>query len=471
LLVLSFAAPAQAADAVLAPAPDAAAITAYGGHVVLSRRDPSTNKWALVRWHAGVVDVLPVTQRSVPFDADAGPDAEGDPVVVYSRCRRDPAMPTGLAPAADWQTARGCDIYELALTGPARERKLVAASRPDRSETTPSVWRGALAFARHKDGAAVPSIEYIAAGATRSRRLGGGSVQRCEPRCDAFVHDGVEQLDLGRSRVAYLWRMTAGSVYGVGAAWELRAAPLAGGRSTLLDAGSISGACGFRLPSAPTATARIAYLVARSPCEATQTRFASVDPVSGALATATTSGGLAAGAVRDGDTLYWLRVTNPPLVDSVVPGTASCSAANAACELVASSVPKYSPDRTGPRSSPPAFVDLIRSRLGYRWLPGPSATRLLRPPARVPCAPSLAAAYIFLSVQWRHGRHTVRALRTDGNRTRSVLGGPLTRSAPDGVGFQLRLPRCGDRTRVTYVVTTGRSTRRVSFNIVRAPAM
>src|SRR4051812_32830917 len=142
--------PAQAADTVLAPAPDTAGITAYGGHVVLSRLDPATSKWSLVRWHGGTVDVLPVAPRSVPFDADAGPDADGNPVVVYSRCATDPVLqPASLSPSVDWQKARGCDVYELPLTGEAVEHKLTAASSRTKSETTPSIWRGGVAFARH----------------------------------------------------------------------------------------------------------------------------------------------------------------------------------------------------------------------------------------------------------------------------------------------------------------------------------
>ena len=57
-----------------------------------------------------------VAQRSVPFDADAGPGRDGQPVVVYSRCRQEPTLTAGLAPTPDWQTARGCDVYELPLT-------------------------------------------------------------------------------------------------------------------------------------------------------------------------------------------------------------------------------------------------------------------------------------------------------------------------------------------------------------------
>lgn len=60
---------------------------------MLSRLDPATNRWALVRWHNGVIDALPVDQRAVAFDADA----MGNPVVVYSRCAHaPPAVGSGL---------------------------------------------------------------------------------------------------------------------------------------------------------------------------------------------------------------------------------------------------------------------------------------------------------------------------------------------------------------------------------------
>jgi hypothetical protein len=78
------------------------------------------------------------------------------------------------------------------------------------SETTPSMWRGALAFVRHADGGNVPRILYLRAGTSAPRMLGGSSVQTCADVCGfSRRHDSVEQLDLGRSRVAYVWRMTA----------------------------------------------------------------------------------------------------------------------------------------------------------------------------------------------------------------------------------------------------------------------
>jgi hypothetical protein len=437
---------------------------------VLSKRDPQTGSWALVRWHAGLVDVLPVAQRSVPFDADAGPDRTGQPVVVYSRCRQEPALQAGtLAPAADWQTARGCDVYELNLTGTPVERKLTAASSATRSETTPSTWRGGLAFARHADGAFVPRVLYLAPGRTTPRPLGGGSVQTCSGAgyCGfGMRHDGVDQLDLGPARAAYLWRMTGGSVYGIGLVWELRAAPLAGGRSALLDTGLISGACGFGLPSAPTATTSpIAYLDAGADCDVTETTFATADPVTGARGTAPTPGGLAAGAVRDGNAIYWLRVKGPAQ-QAPVPGIGARSVAG--CELVGSPVPAYAP-RPAQRQSSPADVDLARSGEGYRWVRGPAGTQLLRPPATVPCAPSGQPAYVYMAARWSRGRHAVRMLRQDPRHAAHAVGSVQSRSTPaGGASLTTRLLRCGDRTRLTYVVTTGRSTRRVSFAVARA---
>jgi hypothetical protein len=470
LVALPSAAHAQSSDVVLAPAPDSTGITAYGGDVVLSKRDPQTGSWALVRWHAGVVDVLPVAQRSVPFDADAGPGRDGKPVVVYSRCRQEPALPSGLAPTPDWQTARGCDVYELALTGTATERKLTAVSSTSQSETTPSTWRGGVAFVRHVDGAFVPKVLYLPRGAKRLRSLGHGSVQTCTEKvlCGfAQRHDSIDQLDLGPSRAAYLWRMTGGAVYGTGIVWELRAVPLAGGRSVLLDGGLISGACGFGLPSAPNASRNpIAYLDAGADCDVSSTQFATADAVTGAHAAAPTPGGKAAGAAHDGNAIYWLRTKAP--TDVPVPGALSCTFAVAACELVGSGVPAYAP-APAKNQAPQADIDVVASDLGYHWVRGPAGTRLLRPPAHIPCAPSQQAVFIYLAARWTGAKRTVRALRQDPRKAAHALGTPITRSMTSGVVFS-KLLKCGARTRLTYVVTSRNGGGRVSFAVARNPA-
>ena len=38
----------------------------------------------------GVTSRVPVRPRSVPFDADLGPDVNGETVAAYSRCAREP---------------------------------------------------------------------------------------------------------------------------------------------------------------------------------------------------------------------------------------------------------------------------------------------------------------------------------------------------------------------------------------------
>jgi hypothetical protein len=361
-MILGAAPAAQAAEAVLAVAPDASGITAFGGEVVLSQHDAATGRWALMRLRNGALERLPVAERSVPFDADLGPDAAGRPIVVYSRCKQEPEMTSGLAPTPDWQTARSCDIYKLPLTGDTPERKLVAASSAGKSETTPSTWWGALAFVRFRDGVSVPTIEYL-----------------------------------------------------------------------------------------PHATA---------------TRFASADPVTGALGTATTPGGLAAGSARDGATIYWLRVTKD-LAHTPVPGAGSCTTA-AGCELVASPAPAYAASAS--RSQfPPAEIDVVRSDLGYRWMTGPGGVRVLAPPARVQCAPSASPAAVYMSAQWRGGRHTVRVLRQDPGEPTRQVGSVQKRSLATGVYIAIpRLLRCGDRTRLTYEVTTGDYKQHVSFTVARA---
>jgi hypothetical protein len=329
------------------------------------------------------------------------------------------------------------------------------------------MWRGAVAFARFRDGVAQPTLEYLPAGASRARHLGGGSVQACFDCKASRARDSVDQLDLGPSRVAYVWRMTGGSVYGTGIGWELRAAARAGGPSVLLDSGLISGTCGFRLPSAPSAAASpIAYLDAGAECDVTSTRFATADPVTGGLATAPTPG-LAAAAARDGTTIYWLRITGDAS-RAPVPGAGSCTSAGG-CELVSSSTPAYAASRPEPRFAP-ADVDLTRSDTGYRWRRTASGVRVLAPPAHVPCAPSSSPTPLYVSANWSRGRHMVRVSRQDPGHAARAVGGTQKRSLPPGVYISApRLARCGDRTRITYVVTTGGHAQRISFSIARAP--
>src|SRR3954454_1833359 len=94
-------------------------VSAYAGRLVWSQYDASIAGFRLLEAHASpagrVTTQLPVPPRSVPFDADVGPAADGVPTVVYSRCATEPRLGADGLPI--WATGRGCDVYRLALGG------------------------------------------------------------------------------------------------------------------------------------------------------------------------------------------------------------------------------------------------------------------------------------------------------------------------------------------------------------------
>src|SRR4051812_15712107 len=71
-------------------------VSAYAGRVVWSQYDALADVFRLMEAHAStaglVTTALPVPPRAVPFDADAGPDADGAATVVYSRCATEPRL-------------------------------------------------------------------------------------------------------------------------------------------------------------------------------------------------------------------------------------------------------------------------------------------------------------------------------------------------------------------------------------------
>jgi hypothetical protein len=92
-----------------------------------------------------VTTPLPVAPRSVPFDADVGPSADGTPTVVYSRCATaEPRLGDDGIPL--WATGRGCDLFQLALGG--TEVRVDGVSTGGASEFLPTLWRDKVAFGR-----------------------------------------------------------------------------------------------------------------------------------------------------------------------------------------------------------------------------------------------------------------------------------------------------------------------------------
>jgi len=202
----SLALPSSAAGEprVLAEEAEPTPVAAYGGWVAWSRWDAASNRFRLVAARGdGAPVVLPVRSRSVAFDVDLGPGADGAPVAVYSRCRRE-------VPGRDWNPAyypppyrlgRGCSIYQLDLeTG--RERQVL--SRRGYSLVEPSIWRGTLAVVvqgRRKDDVHVAKVKRVH-GRARFERVRAGS----RPHID---FGGPTGLDLTRGALAIGWRSFA----------------------------------------------------------------------------------------------------------------------------------------------------------------------------------------------------------------------------------------------------------------------
>jgi hypothetical protein len=130
-LALPVAATAQVSSGEqIAADPTAANLTAHGGALAWSRE--AEDGYRLVVWQGGVARDAPVESFSHPVQPDLGTAADGSLQVVYARC----------------PTTRRCDLHRLPLASGSAEIPLVYLNEPDRSEYSPSVWRGRVAFGR-----------------------------------------------------------------------------------------------------------------------------------------------------------------------------------------------------------------------------------------------------------------------------------------------------------------------------------
>ena len=245
----------------IAPGDGISGLSAYAGHLVFSRRDGDS--YGLYQWHAGRLEALPVPRRRTPFDADAGPDEDGHPVVVYSDC-----------------SAR-CRTFRLRLDRPHTPRDLGIEGR------MPSTWRGRLA--------------YVAGGKLWVRFRGKDESRRLPLPAGA----AVEVLDLGPRAAVFTWA-TDDIGFGIGEGWVLQIDPLRGGSKRMVE-GYISGACGFVRPFSPTAAGVGAFWVAGgATCDVTKTIFGEADLHYAHPRSATAAGHLILGATRDRTATYYL---------------------------------------------------------------------------------------------------------------------------------------------------------------------
>jgi hypothetical protein len=304
-------------------------------------------RWHLVGWHGGMRVEPPVTPRGAPFDADVGSDAHGRPVVTYSRCAADPVAPPPYASVPGYASpnglprqslARGCGLRVLDLVS-GRERALRVSRPRGTSDTTPSMWRGDVAFARMSRGATVAQVLIWHHRSGRLDRLAHGTVpKRCpySTACARAVRRGeVQQLDLGSSGAAFVWDVAAPGVIGAGDGWELRVDDLRTGVSRNYDSGYQSGACGARYPVSPTMVGRDVWFdELRWICDVSHTSY--VRGVPGGR-----RGLLEAGpplmwqVAVDGHTAYSIRGPRPASTSQDPP----CIASSGPCRLVAEPLP------------------------------------------------------------------------------------------------------------------------------------
>jgi hypothetical protein len=339
----------RAATRALASGRGVANLTAFGGHLIFSRRDDKTRRWSLYDLHGGRAHHLHVPSRAVPFDADAGPGPDGRPVLVYSSCAKDPKN------ALDWLKASGCGIQRLDLsTINATGTRVPGTGVPGFSDTTPSTWRGRLAFARHQDGKSTSQpllLDTVTPGAQPVPLPAAPSP--CQTDCDDIrILTTIESLDLGPASAVAVTRQEGGDTPGIGPAWILQsdALPPAPAKGTIFSTGSIDGACGYVYPRAPAATATggVAWIAEGSPCEDPETDFASADPTAKAFRIAHV-GGLLISAARDGTTTYWLRGDAKAVAGGHAIGPSTCVATRARCTIMKSTSLPY---RAVPKGRP-----------------------------------------------------------------------------------------------------------------------
>lgn len=132
----------------------------------------------------GVIENLPVEPSPVPFDADIGPDANGSPQLVYSRC--DP----------------GCDLFSYSLSGAERP---VRGANTGADEFAPTLWKGRIAFARaRRKGRSRPVLytrEIAAPPARPSKRLPDVPSRA---RGERVTGGDVAELELSGNRLAQI---------------------------------------------------------------------------------------------------------------------------------------------------------------------------------------------------------------------------------------------------------------------------
>ena len=361
------ASPATATSLPLAIAPLAADVPISAGSGWLIWSVPAAaGDWALEAYHDGALTAIRVASRPQPFDVNVGTDAHGSPVATFSRCTRTPKMESvgtevtgGTEPAGGSmlrsRSGVGCRlrVYELSSN---HESALPIPRPAGASDTTPSMWRGNVAFARIAP--AHGGISQIMLWSPRHpytlRVLPGGAIPpdcagkiRChgEP-----VYREVQALDLDADVVTFTWAIKAPTEIGHGG-WEVRVDDLADARGNLAASGFIAEACmggGIELErlEAPIAVGDGALFseFRRSRCYEEHVSMLYDFHAGAQRASSGLLPGNVLGLAKDGNTLYALAAPTPEF--STDP---SCSS-TAPCTLERIAEPRLTLNRSKPKS-------------------------------------------------------------------------------------------------------------------------
>ncbi len=345
MAVLGGSGAARAQD--LGPVANDSALSASGGWVVWSEMQPD-GSWRLVGMHAGARVTLPAAPRRTPFDADVGSDAHGRAVVTYSRCATEPATPMGFAEPNGLprrSLARGCGVRVLDLAS-GRERALNLRRPHGASDTTPSMWRGDVAFARMTPGQTIAQLAlWHHRGGTLTRLAHGAVPGECLDieGCKSTRRGEVQQLDYDGAGVAFVWDVLSPGVEGAGDAWELRVDDVRAGTTRAYDTGYESGACGARFPVSPTMVGRDVWFDdVRWSCEVPITSV--VHGSNGLRGLLDTGVPVSWQIAVDGKTVYAIQGPRPATGTIGTP----CLASGAPCRLVATPLPSLPAIRRPP---------------------------------------------------------------------------------------------------------------------------
>lgn len=144
--------------------------------VVYSKYNPDTLNYSLMsRTFDGVVSVIQVPPRTVPFDVSLGTDKSGDEVALYSRCDEEGHGAYATTSLPDYFAGRNCDIYIHNFTTSSKNYRYgqtrSSASAGGINEAYPVMKRGYIAFLRQKGSGSDRKVIYRTPNATSGRSV------------------------------------------------------------------------------------------------------------------------------------------------------------------------------------------------------------------------------------------------------------------------------------------------------------